>query len=204
MSSRILRSESPLLNERVVEADVNELFVNRWSPRSFKSDPVDDDTLNSLFEAARWSMSCFNDQPWLFLYSKLGDDDRDDFNSLLAEGNQKWANTAPILGYVVCRNNFKHNDKTNHWAQFDAGAAWMAMTLQARMLGLYTHGMAGFDRKKSYEILNLDEERYTVIAAFTIGYRDNPRKLEEENRKSEAPNSRNSLDEISHRGKFAG
>jgi len=204
MGTRKIKTETPIANTRKIEADVHELFVNRWSPRSFKSDPVDDSTLSSIFEAARWSMSCMNEQPWLFLYSKIDDTDRDDFNGLLVPGNREWADSAPVLCFALCRNNFERNDKLNNWAQFDTGAAWMALSLQARMLGLYTHGMAGFDIDRSYEVLNVDRDKYTVIAVFVIGHRDDPDKLSEKNRESEQPNSRKSLDEITHRGKLTG
>ena len=42
----------------------------RWSPRAFTGDPIPDETLLTMFEAARWAPSCFNLQPWRFLYAK--------------------------------------------------------------------------------------------------------------------------------------
>ncbi|MCP5086886.1 MAG: hypothetical protein GY952_08815, partial [Rhodobacteraceae bacterium] len=39
---------------------VAELFHRRWSPRAFDSTPVTDDALRKIFDAARWSPSCFN------------------------------------------------------------------------------------------------------------------------------------------------
>ena len=35
-------------------------FIRRWSPRSFQVTPLTDEEIQSLFEAARWSPSCFN------------------------------------------------------------------------------------------------------------------------------------------------
>ncbi len=46
---------------------LQKMFLDRWSPRSFLPDPISEEDVATLFEAARWSPSCFNDQPWLFL-----------------------------------------------------------------------------------------------------------------------------------------
>ena len=59
------------------------------------------------------------------------------------EGNQIWVKNASLLGFVMVRKTFAHNGKPNAYAEYDAGAPWLAMTLQARQLGLYMHGMAG-------------------------------------------------------------
>ncbi|MYJ52003.1 MAG: hypothetical protein F4093_04955, partial [Gammaproteobacteria bacterium] len=49
---------------RIPLPGVSPLFVERWSPRSFAPTEIDDETLARLFDAARWSPSSFNDQPW--------------------------------------------------------------------------------------------------------------------------------------------
>ena len=53
---------------------VDQQFVNRWSPRSMSGQALSEDQMAGLVEAARWSPSCFNLQPWRFIYS-LKDDD---------------------------------------------------------------------------------------------------------------------------------
>ena len=44
-----------------------EPLQNRWSPLAFAPKTVDLSTLQSLFEAARWAPSSFNEQPWSFI-----------------------------------------------------------------------------------------------------------------------------------------
>jgi len=46
---------------------IHELFVKRWSPYAFSDQPVPEEDLRSLFEAARWSASSFNEQPWGYI-----------------------------------------------------------------------------------------------------------------------------------------
>ncbi len=46
---------------------IHDLLQKRWSPRAFSARPVESDKLRSLFEAARWAPSSFNEQPWSFI-----------------------------------------------------------------------------------------------------------------------------------------
>ena len=90
-------------NPRVPEVEVDAMFVDRWSPRSFSPAPLDEKQIQALFEAARWAPSCFNDQPWLFRYA-VSPQDRERFLSALVEKNQQWAGRAPllILNSIAC------------------------------------------------------------------------------------------------------
>ncbi len=49
---------------------ISSFIVDRWSPRSMTGEELDDDTVMSLFEAARWAPSSYNNQPWRFVYAK--------------------------------------------------------------------------------------------------------------------------------------
>ena len=130
-------------NPRIASADVDPLFINRWSPRSFSDEPLTDAEIASLFEGARWSPSSFNRQPWLFVYETDGPD-RELFDSILMEGNRVWASKAPLVGFIFAETK-SDDGRRNRVAQFDSGAAWMSLALQARSMGLYTHGMGGID-----------------------------------------------------------
>jgi len=186
-------------NGRQPEFAIDSLFIRRWSPRAFDPTPIPENVLKSLFEAARWSMSCFNEQPWLFLYATSSEDLKI-YRSVLGEFNQKWTATAPVVGFIFARRRFALNDKPNHWALFDCGAAWMAMTMQARMLGLYTHGMAGFDQNKAYSALGILEKDYQVVCAFAIGMYGDRESLPEDMKKNEFPGLRKPLEEIAKNG----
>ena len=49
---------------------IDSLLLNRWSPRSMTGEELNDNEIMTLFEAARWAPSSFNNQPWRFIYAK--------------------------------------------------------------------------------------------------------------------------------------
>ena len=173
---------------------VHDMFHRRWSPRSFNKVDISAADLTTIVDAARWSPSCFNGQPWRIYTSTSTSFDK--FYDLLMEGNQVWAKNAAVLGFMVAQLHFDHNGKANPYAEFDTGAAWLALTLQARKMGLYTHGMGGIHHDKVYAALNIDKEKYKVICGFAIGVIDTPDKLPEDKRKMEQPSSRKPLADI--------
>lgn len=183
---------------RVPEADVDPQFPERWSPRAFSSQPVAEADLRSLFEAARWAPSAANSQPWLFLVA-VTPEDHARFLALLNPGNQIWAREAPVLLFVLTRLR-SASGRAMEWGAFDAGAAWMALALQARKLGLYAHAMGGFDREGIYARLNIPAEEYHALAAVAVGYYGDPARLTEELQQRERPSPRKPLAEVFHYG----
>ena len=190
-------------NPRRAEAEVDPRFLDRWSPRAFLSDPVPEESIRSLFEAARWAPSAMNEQPWLFLYA-VSEEERARFLEPLVEGNRVWAKRAPLLLYVLARRTFETSGKPNRTALFDTGAAWISLALEARRLGLYAHGMAGFDQEKAHRILGAPEEAYEVIAAVAIGRKGARSDLPEELAAREEPSGRKPLASVARRGGLNG
>ena len=188
-------------NPRIPSADVDPLFINRWSPRSFSSDPLTDDEIASIFEGARWSPSSFNRQPWLFVYETDGPD-REVFDSILMPGNQVWATKAPLIGFIFA-NTKTPEGRRPRTSQFDTGAAWMALALSARTLGIYTHGMAGIDYEAVNEKLGVSDEFYTPMCGFVAGRIGSREALSEELQERESPNDRKPINEIAHKGIMA-
>ena len=183
---------------RIASAPVEDLIIGRWSPRSFSSDPLSDTEVASMFEGARWAPSSFNGQPWLFLYETDGPD-RQTFDSVLMPRNRAWASKAPLVGFIFANTRLP-DGREPRTAQFDTGAAWMALALQARALGIYTHAMAGIDMQAAYDRLGVDPGRYTVMCGFAAG-RIGPREaLPDELKEREQPNDRKQVSEIAHRG----
>ncbi len=189
---------TPTENPRIASADVDPLFINRWSPRSFSDEQLTGAEIASIFEGARWSPSSFNRQPWLFVYETDGPD-RETFDSILMPGNQLWASKAPLIGFIFAETKTQEGRRPRT-SQFDTGAAWMALALQARSLGIYTHGMAGIDYDSVHEKLGVSDEYYTAMCGFVAG-RIGPREaLPEDLQERESPNDRKPLNEIAHKG----
>lgn len=182
-------------NDRIAECEVDSIFTDRWSPRAFLSDPLPEHQIKSLFEAARWAPSCFNEQPWLFVYA-TEPGQREKLVSALVPKNQRWASKCPLLMFVLARRQFAESGRENRHAPFDAGSAWMSLALQARRLGLYAHGMAGFSIKKAYEVLGVSDEEYLIMAAIAVGRKGDADQLPEDLRSMESPNTRKPLAEV--------
>ncbi len=189
-----MKSKTP--NTRTPECEVDSMFIDRWSPRAFLPEPLPDYQVKILFEAARWAPSCFNEQPWLFVYA-TEPDKREKFLSALVPKNQRWAVRCPLLMFALARKNFEQGGRANRHAPFDTGAAWMSLALQARKLGLYAHAMAGFSQDKAYEILGVSRDDYHIMAAIAVGRKDESADdLPEDILAMEAPNTRKSWSEV--------
>lgn len=153
-------------------APIHDLFAQRWSPRAFDARPVEVRTLASLFEAARWAPSCFNEQPWRFFVARREDGAAfERLASFLVEGNA-WARQAAALVVTAASTTFAHNKKQNPHAWYDVGQATLSLVLQGQALGLVSHQMAGFDAERARAELGLPEgiEPVTMVA---LGYRGN-------------------------------
>lgn len=189
--------------DRVASAAVDELFLHRWSPRSFEDRPVAPADLESLFEAARWTPSCYNEQPWLFVYGREAEDHAR-VAATLVDGNRTWAEKAPVLGIVFAKRHFAANGKENRWAPFDAGAASMALALQAHKLGLITHFMGGIHADRAHEMLGVPDTEWEAMAGFALGYRGPVEALPENLREREQPSDRKPRSDVAHEGRFQG
>ena len=184
-------------SDRHPEPITDKLFSERWSPRAFKKAEIPEVALQAIFDAARWSPSCFNEQPWQFITAtNTSDSEFGVFLNLLVEANQLWAKSASLLGFIVASKNFARNNKPNATASFDCGAAWMAMTLQANKFGLFTHGMAGIKYDEVYTALNINPASHDVICGFALGVLDSPDTLPEGFKEKEKPSPRKPLNDI--------
>ena len=186
---------------RKVENNINPLFVNRWSPRALSGEEISHDDLMGLFEAARWAPSSYNNQPWRFIYAMRNTDHWQRLFSLLVDGNKIWAKNAAVIVAVVSRKNFEFNEKPAITHQFDAGAAWENLALEATTRGLVAHGMQGFDYNEARKALEVPDS-FDVMAMIAIGKLGQKENLSSDLQEREYPSDRKSLKEIVMEGKF--
>jgi nitroreductase len=187
---------------REAEQEVDELFLDRWSPRAMSGEPVTEEELLTLFEAARWAPSSFNNQPWRILYARRDTEHWPVFLGLLVEGNRSWAKDGAALLLFVSKETFDHNSKPYPTHSFDTGAAWENLALQATLSGLVTHGMQGFDYERARTELNIPEG-FRVEAMAVVGRPGDPLTLPEKLREKETPSDRKPLSEITCEGPFS-
>ena len=179
------------------------LLAERWSPYGFDSRPVAEDDLRSLFEAARWAASSYNEQPWSYVVATK--DDPEEFERLLSclvDVNQAWANAVPVLALGIVSLKFARNGKDNRVAAHDLGLAAGNLLVEATARGLSVHQMAGILPDKAREMYAIPEghEAWTAIA---IGYAADPSGLPEALKQRDlAPRPRRPLREFVFGGKW--
>lgn len=144
------------------------LLKQRYSPRIFSKQELTDKDINRLFEAIRWSASCYNWQPWRFIYAHKGSEGYDKIMDCLSEFNQKWAVNAPFLMLAAYKEKTPEG-KENFHALHDLGLSLGNLTVQAEYMGLGLHHMAGVDWKKAQKVFNVPEG-FHISTAIAVGY----------------------------------
>ncbi len=158
---------------------IHELIASRWSPYAFAERFVSDDDLRSLFEAARWAASSYNEQPWSYIVAtKASPADFERLLSCLVEGNQAWAKAAPVLAIGCTNLHFVRNGKPNAAAVHDLGLASASLTFEATARGLFVHQMIGILPEKVRELYRVPEG-VQPLTGLAIGYAADPNALAE-------------------------
>lgn len=181
--------------------DIQPLLLSRVSWRAFSEDRLTEEELMSLFEAARWAPSSYNNQPWRFVYARRGEPEWNSLFDFLVDFNKSWTKNADTLVLVVSKNNFEHNNKPSPTARFDTGAAWMNLALEAHARNIVAHGMQGFDYEAIKNKLGIPDE-FTIEAMIAIGKPGDKENLPEDIRNKEIPSDRKPLKEIISHGHF--
>jgi nitroreductase len=176
---------------------IHDLIARRWSPYAFADRPVPDADLRSLFEAARWAASSYNEQPWSYIVAAKGDPDGfERLLSCLVEGNQGWAAAAPVLALGCTSLRFARNGQPNAAAVHDLGLASATLTLEATARGLVVHQMIGILPDKARDLYVIPEG-VQPVTGLAVGYAADPGTLPEKYRERDlAPRSRKTLNEF--------
>lgn len=182
---------------------ISDVVKNRWSARSFTGEPIEEDVLFTLFEAAAWSASSMNEQPWLFAYANKEDEEVfQKFHSCLLTGNSPWTKNASVLILLCAKMNFGSNGKPNRHAMFDCGSAATTLFLEAIQHKIYGHMMGGFDMTKTREVFSLPEDMEPCIF-IALGKLADPQLLDEPFKTRElTPRTRKPLNEIVFKNHF--
>lgn len=150
--------------------NINSLIAKRKSIRAFEPNkPLKQDELNKIIEAARWSFSGGNSQPWRFIAGLNGTEHFNKILETLNEGNRYWCKNASAL---IINLAIKHNSSgnLNKFNLHDLGAASMAMALQAIEMNVFSHPMAGYDAKKIVDNFGIDLNRFDLGTIMAFGY----------------------------------
>lgn len=181
-------------------APVEPILINRWSSRAMNGKPLEPGHLAQVLEGARWSPSGGNKQPWRFVYALQGSPAFPSLLAALDEGNRAWCVRAGAL-FVTCVSVVTSRGTPNRVAFFEAGLAWMGLSLQASAMGLVSHTMGGFDLDAARLAVGATPQ-VEVVVMGAVGYPGDPAQLAEKDRAREVPSDRNPPSQWAFEGKL--
>ena len=191
------------IKQAATDHPILKLLAERWSPCGFEDRPVSEADLRSLFEAARWAASSYNEQPWNYLVAAR--ENATEFGRLLSclvEANQVWAKAAPVLVLGVVSLRFARNQKDNRAAVHDLGLAAGNLVVEATARGLSVHQMIGILPDKAREVYQIPEH-FEAWTAMAIGYKADPATLPDALKERDlAPRQRRPLREFVFAGQW--
>lgn len=194
------------MSTRTPEYPVDPQFIGRWSPRAYTGKPIPLPELMSLFEAARWTPSSSNTQPWRFVYAQAASVGFGAMLATLAESNQAWAKRASALIAVLSATESTpagaSAPKPSPQHAFDTGAAWMSLALQAEKLGWRTHAMGGLDREALRQAIGVPAA-FAVHCVVAVGEQGEASMLDASQQAREVPNARQPLAAMVAEGRFS-
>lgn len=150
--------------------DVKDAIDTRRAYRSLDPVEITEEILEGLSKAAQMSPSCFNNQPWryVFVYEEKA---LTDLKEALKSGNE-WANDASMIIVVTAKKEDDCVIRDRIYYMFDTGMATAFLILRATELGLVAHPIAGFSPSAAREKLNIPEEQ-DIIAMLIVGKKHN-------------------------------
>ncbi|MBN1655793.1 MAG: nitroreductase family protein [Deltaproteobacteria bacterium] len=174
-----------------------DLLNKRHASRAIDTKPLAEKVVAEMAEAVRLTPSCYNKQPWrfLFLTSKEG---LEKGRQALTGPNLKWASTAPLLivGYSRKEDDCVLNDG-RAYHEFDLGMSAMNLMLSATHHDLVARPMAGFDPTKVRELFGLSpEEEPLVMIAVGNKASDDSHVPDSYKQIAQQPRSRKPVEEI--------
>jgi nitroreductase len=183
--------------------DILPLIKKRWSPREF--DPqkeISHEDLALLFEAARWTPSAYNEQPWNFIIVTQHEPELfEQMINLLKDENKPWAAKAFALVLTVASLKATHNDSDNFHALYDLGASVANLTLLATELNITVNQMGGFYREKAKEVFHLSEN-YSPVSVLALGYNSETESFEIHKKERALQRKRKSLGQFVFRNQW--
>ena len=146
--------------------DVKQAIHTRRAYRSLEPVEITEELIRDLAESAQLTPSCFNNQPWRFVFAhdpevlkKLHD--------AMSKGNE-WVQAASMIIAVFSREDLDCRIKGRNYYLFDTGMATAFIILRATELGLVAHPIAGYKEDQVKEILGIPEDM-KVITLVVVG-----------------------------------
>ena len=145
---------------------LKDIINKRRAYRSLKPLEVTEDLIKDLSQCAGLAPSCYNNQPWRYVFV-YGNEALAELHNALPKANG-WAKAASLIIAVFSKKELDCIVKGREYYSFDTGMATAFLILRATELGLVAHPMAGFDEDKAKEILHIPSDM-TLIALIAVG-----------------------------------
>jgi nitroreductase len=143
-----------------------EIIESRRAYRSLQPVEITEEMVRDLATAASLSASCFNYQPWRFVFA-YDKEVLERLHAALSKGNA-WAQAASLIIAVCSRRDMDCPNPGRELYIFDSGMATAFLILRATEMGLVAHPIAGYDEEKAKEVLGIPADM-TVIALVNVG-----------------------------------
>jgi nitroreductase len=168
--------------------DVKNAIEKRRAYRSLQKIKITKNIIDKLANAALLAPSCFNNQPWQFIFV-YKEEMLEKVFTALSRGNQSWATKASLVIIIFSKKEddciSKGGKIEREYYLFDTGMATAFMILQATELNLVAHPIAGYSPDELHEILSIPTS-YNIINLLIVGKKDpNIKQLSESQRQIE-------------------
>lgn len=174
----------------------------RWSPYGFVPRALPLADLQGLLEAARWSPSSYNEQPWRLLVARRDEAHWTRALTCLVEFNRSWARHASVLVIGVVARRFADRDAPNPAAEHDLGLATAHMMLEASARGIASHAMIGIDADHTREVFAVPQG-FDPLTAIAFGFAGSPPDFPDKLRdRDAAPRQRHALSDFVYGERF--
>ncbi len=146
--------------------DVKQAIQTRRAYRSLDPVEITEELIRDLAESARLAPSCFNNQPWRFVFAQ-DPEVLKKLHGAMSRGNQ-WVQAASMIIAVFSREDLDCRTKGRNYYLFDTGMATAFLILTATEMGLVAHPIAGFNEQAVKEILGIPEDM-KLITVVNVG-----------------------------------
>ncbi len=183
---------------------VKDIIEKRRAYRSLEKIEITQKLLDELISSARLSPSCFNNQPWRYVFVHEKETLEGMFDTL-SKGNE-WATRASMIIAVVSREDFDCQIYDRTYNLFDTGMATAFMILRATELGLVAHPIAGYSPKKVRAVLDIPDDMQVITLVIVGKHADDinellsEKQIQDEKKRPE----RKPIDELFYFNKYTG
>ncbi len=154
---------------------LEEVLKSRRSLRALKPVAISRADVETLARAASLAPSCFNNQPWRFVFVR-DQGQLEKLKKAFSSGNE-WAQRASMVIAVCARREDDCTVKGREYFQFDTGMAVAMLMLKATELGLVAHAIAGFKAGSAREVLDIPDDQSLITLIICGAGAENPREL---------------------------